>query len=309
MRYAISSCPSLLLAGVLFAQEPGKPNDPPPKKGPEPAAVELRLVDNSTIKAVLIDEKIDVATKYGRLSVPTVDILRIDFGLRLNEGLIKKIDAAVMDLASPGEKARENAVTALLNFRERAVPALRKGSRGRNSEHAAKAREVLDQILESMGDEKVVAREEDVIQTDGFAIVGRVETVSLRARTAHFGELQFKIVDLRGLRSPSAEPDAVAVNAMGDPGYLTQYGGQIGKSFFFHVTGAAAGSLWGTDIYTTDSTLAAAAVHCGILKPGQTGVVKVTITASPPAFTGSTRHGLTSSNYGQYPAAYKVSKP
>ncbi len=99
------------------------------------------------------------------------------------------------------------------------------------------------------------------------------------------------------------------VNALGDPGNLTQYGGQIGKSFFFQVTGAAAGSLWGTDVYTTDSTLAAAAVHCGILKPGQSGVVKVTITASPPAFTGSTRHGLTSSNYGQYPAAYKVSKP
>ncbi|MFL5339386.1 MAG: LCCL domain-containing protein [Gemmataceae bacterium] len=298
--------PLLLLAAPLAAQEPPGPT---PKKEPAATVLELRLVDNSTLKAVLLNDKIDIATKYGRLSVPAADVQRIDFGLRLSPELLKKIDAAIADLANSSEKARETAVAALLAYRERAVPALKRASQGRNAELSAKARELLEQIQESFGDERVSAREEDVIRTDGFDVVGKIETPTLRARTSHFGELEFKITDLRAVRLPGAEPDAVAVSALPDPGSLTQYGAQIGKTFYFHVTGAPGGSLWGTDVYTTDSTLAAAAVHCGILKPGQTGVVKVTMMASPPAFQGSTRHGLTSSGYGQYPAAYKVSKP
>ncbi len=299
----------LFVTAPLFAQPPGKSDNPAAKKGPEAGAVELRLADNSTLRAVLLDQKIEVLTKYGRLSVPAADIQRLDVGLRLSAGEVKKIEAAVADLANPGEAAHENAIAAVLKLRERALPALRKASLGRNAELSAKARELLDQIQESLGDEKIVAREEDVIQTDGFTVVGRIETPTLRARTAHFGELELKIVDLRGLRLPNAAPEAMAVNALPDPGSLTQYGQQIGKTFYFTVTGAANGSLWGTDVYTTDSTLAAAAVHCGIVKPGQSGVVKVTILASPPTFTGSTRHGIASSPYTQYPAAYKLSKP
>jgi len=33
-------------------------------------------------------------------------------------------------------------------------------------------------------------------------------------------------------------------------------------------------ALWGSDIYTLDSTLGMAAVHAGVVKAGQTGVVK-----------------------------------
>jgi hypothetical protein len=75
------------------------------------------------------------------------------------------------------------------------------------------------------------------------------------------------------------------------------------------VTGANGGALYGTGVHTTDSSLATAAVHGGILKLGQTGVVKVTVIASPQQFVGSTQNGITSSNWGQYPAAYKISKP
>ena len=300
---------TLLVATSVFAQPPAKSDEPVAKKPADATAVELRLVDNSTLRAVLLGQKIDILTKYGRLSVPAADIQRLETGLRLSAGEAKKIDAAVAELANPSETARDNAVAVLLALRERALPALRKASRHRNAELAAKARELLDQIQEALGEEKGSAREEDVIHTEGFTVVGRIETTALRARTAHFGELEFKIADLRGLRAPNAAGETVAVNALPDPGNLTSYNAQIGKTFYFSVTGAAGGSLWGTDTYTTDSTLAAAAVHCGILKPGQTGVVKVAITPSPPVFISSTRHGITSSGYNQYPAAYKVSKP
>ena len=67
-------------------------------------------------------------------------------------------------------------------------------------------------------------------------------------------------------------------------------------------------TVWGTDIYTTDSPLALAAVHAGAVQMGQTAVVKVTIAASPNNFVGSTRHGITTENYGVYPAAYTISR-
>src|SRR5262245_57977807 len=98
-------------------------------------------------------------------------------------------------------------------------------------------------------------------------------------------------------------------------GYLAQQSatdlraleGKIGQSCFFQVPGELDGPLWGTDVYTSDSRLAAACVHAGLLQPGESGVVKVTMLPSVPAFQGSTRHGVTSHPWTTgWPAAYRV---
>lgn len=91
-----------------------------------------------------------------------------------------------------------------------------------------------------------------------------------------------------------------------DPGTLTLYSGYVDRVGFFRVTGANTGSLWGTDVYTTDSSLAAATVHSGALKMGETGLVKVTILPGCASYEGSTRHGITSSSWGNYTASYQV---
>jgi hypothetical protein len=90
------------------------------------------------------------------------------------------------------------------------------------------------------------------------------------------------------------------------PGSMSAYNDKIGESFSFVVTGRAGGSVWGTGTYTTDSSLAAVAVHAGILKEGEKGVVTVTMVESPAQFEGSTANGVTSGAWGQYPAAYTV---
>ena len=72
---------------------------------------------------------------------------------------------------------------------------------------------------------------------------------------------------------------------------------KIGQSFFFQVTGADRGPLWGTDVYTSDSSLGKACVHAGVLKDGEEGVVKVTMVQPLAVFTGSTRNGVTSSSW------------
>lgn len=94
-----------------------------------------------------------------------------------------------------------------------------------------------------------------------------------------------------------------------NPGNLSRYGSQIGQTFYFDVIGKANGTAWGTDVYTSDSSLAAAAVHAGVLKEGQRGVVRVTIVKSPESFQGTERNGIRTLDFGSYPVSYKVRRP
>jgi hypothetical protein len=83
----------------------------------------------------------------------------------------------------------------------------------------------------------------------------------------------------------------------------------IGKVLYFDVIGAeTGGSVWGTDVYTTDSDLGMTAVHAGILKPGQKGIVKVTILGKRDHFEGSTRHGITSAAWDSWPVSFQVER-
>ena len=96
------------------------------------------------------------------------------------------------------------------------------------------------------------------------------------------------------------------VPAMEDPGNLTAYRDQVGESLTFKVTGDAEASVWGTDIYTDDSYLAAAAVHAGALEDGETGTVVVNILPGEEAYTGSTQNDVTSWDYGSWSGSYTV---
>ena len=92
-----------------------------------------------------------------------------------------------------------------------------------------------------------------------------------------------------------------------DPGRL--YNFPVGQTFYFQVTGRVDGSVWGSDVYTTDSVLATAAVHAGAVKLGETRVVKVSTLPGANSYAGTTRNGVTSYSYGTYPSgSYKVEK-
>jgi hypothetical protein len=95
-----------------------------------------------------------------------------------------------------------------------------------------------------------------------------------------------------------------------NPGNLYAYVNKIDHTFYFDVVGAVnAGSVWGTEVYTCDSSLAAAAVHAGVLKPGQRGIVKVTIIRSPNEHFGSVANGIRSSGWGPFSASYTIEAP
>ena len=95
-------------------------------------------------------------------------------------------------------------------------------------------------------------------------------------------------------------------DALPSPGNLSAYAQKVGETFAFSVTGRIGGSIFGTGTYTTDSDLASAAVHAGVLKDGEKGVVQVTIVEPPNQFSGTTANGITSSSWQAYPGAYTV---
>lgn len=99
-----------------------------------------------------------------------------------------------------------------------------------------------------------------------------------------------------------------AQSALPDPGTLKELGNVApGSTLLFKVTGkTSGGSLWGTDYYTTDSSLAMAAVHAGAIRNGETGVIKVIIYPGRSEYAGSTRYGVTSTSWGSFDLSFTV---
>ncbi|MDB5528504.1 MAG: protease [Devosia sp.] len=89
------------------------------------------------------------------------------------------------------------------------------------------------------------------------------------------------------------------------PENLTVYRGQNGTLLEFEVTGSTTESVWGDDIYTDDSSIAAAAVHAGALQPGQTGIVVIEVMPGQASYSGSQANGVASRNYGPWDGSFK----
>ena len=91
---------------------------------------------------------------------------------------------------------------------------------------------------------------------------------------------------------------------------LVPYRERVGETFLFRTTGDAARPAWGTDVYSDDSDLASAAVHAGLLKAGETGVVKLLVVRAAGPFEGSVRNGATTGAKADWPGgAFRLEKP
>ena len=129
-----------------------------------------------------------------------------------------------------------------------------------------------------------------------------METTNTRNRIVitHFFSLVFFLC--LGL-SLSAQNSGV----LNDPGSLTAYRGKNGQTFSFRVIGTDAGSAWGgsNGVYTDDSRLGKAAVHAGLLKNGQEGVITVTIMPGQASYSGNNQNGISTANYGGWQGSFR----
>jgi hypothetical protein len=67
------------------------------------------------------------------------------------------------------------------------------------------------------------------------------------------------------------------------------------------------GTVWGTRMYTSDSNICRAAVHAGAI-PRTGGVVQVVLQFGLPKYEGSTQNGITTEDWGNWNASFKVQR-
>jgi hypothetical protein len=113
-----------------------------------------------------------------------------------------------------------------------------------------------------------------------------------------------------GAGAPAPAPGAPQVIEAGCSFNSTQIVGAPGTYSVVSCPAGCAqtGGLWGTDVYTGDSAICRAAVHAGII-PDAGGYVGVLLDVGQPAYRGSVRNGVRSSDYGPYRSSFRLQRP
>lgn len=84
------------------------------------------------------------------------------------------------------------------------------------------------------------------------------------------------------------------------------------NNWTYTVTLPAGGSefeIWGTDIYTDDSSIGTAAVHKGLITFVDGGTVTIRILPGEDSYTGTLRNGVTSQDYGSWDGSFEFVTP
>lgn len=90
-----------------------------------------------------------------------------------------------------------------------------------------------------------------------------------------------------------------------DPGTLFAFADAVGRTLQFAVIGSTAGVIWGDVTYTSDSVFATAAVHAGLLRSGESGVVSVELVEGPSSYESVERNGVVRRSYAGWDIAYR----
>lgn len=82
--------------------------------------------------------------------------------------------------------------------------------------------------------------------------------------------------------------------------------GDIGKRIAYTCpAGGTANSVWGTDIYTHDSSICTAAVHSGLITVQNGGTVTIEIAGGQSSYSGTTRYGITTKGFGNWGVSFR----
>jgi LCCL domain len=96
----------------------------------------------------------------------------------------------------------------------------------------------------------------------------------------------------------------------GGDGYganATAFRGRNGEQFSYTCPKyGAAGSIWGTDVYTDDSSVCTAGVHAGTITLAGGGTVIIEIRPGEAAYTSSTRNRITSNSFGAWSGSFVI---
>ncbi len=182
----------------------------------------VRFHDGSTLKLTLVQDSVEVHTKYGRLTIPFVDIHAIDFGPHLSKEMEDQVPAYVRALSAENYKTRENASGFLLKLGPAAYPLIVGVARSDDLETKQRAIQLTKALEEKHPAERLKCTTDDVIHTRCMKITGRISSPSIKAKSAHLGDVLCRLEDLLDMKVAPVETTHVTIDAArhSDPHWL-----------------------------------------------------------------------------------------
>jgi hypothetical protein len=178
------------------SQTPGQDKD---ARRPQLQPAEVRLNDGSLVRMTILQDMVDIQTKYGKLSIPMKDVRRIEFGLHLPEGVEPRIEQALRQIGSETYKEREEGMKQLITLGHFAYPSLQRAAQSKDLEVVKRASLVMKKIDDRLAPEQLRLKVEDTIQTAEFTISGRIVSPSIKVHSDTFGEFDLKLSQLRSM--------------------------------------------------------------------------------------------------------------
>jgi len=181
----------------------------------EPATVQstgpaVFLHDGTIIRNVSLVASLELATKYGKVTIPVRDVKWLQVGLRVTKEESREIGRLVRQLRSDELKDREAASRLLGEKGWRAWPAIQKeAASGALPPQTANRLQTLLRALPPL-DLQPRPGAEDVITTADCTFVGRLAGDSIKVRSKLLGEKELKLADVLlidqggGAASPAA---------------------------------------------------------------------------------------------------------
>jgi hypothetical protein len=107
---------------------------------------------------------------------------------------------------------------------------------------------------------------------------------------------------------PDADNDETGdVTPIGWDTAAAAFKGEAGQTYRFSCpSDGTAQAVYGSDIYTDDSSICTAAVHAGVISRARGGMVTIEIRPGRSTYGSTLRHGIKSVNFGQYGRSFVV---
>ncbi len=181
----------------LWAQEPDFLGKADPVKV-------AKLQDGSVVFGTPVEAHCTIKTRYGKLDVAWADVVVVQAGYRLAADEKASIEAWLAGLAAPEFTKREAAQQGLMQFGQRAAPALRQAMRQATPDYLDRGRAILTLWKLDPDDEELDPKPQDRIFTEKMEIVGELENEHFTLRTKAFGTLTMPWKELERVASKTA---------------------------------------------------------------------------------------------------------
>ena len=133
----------------------------------------------------------------------------------------------------------------------------------------------------------------------------KVTTAPTSAKSSPAAESSATVEELESV--PSDKEDTEDITPIAWDTTASGFKGEAGKTYTFQcpAEGTEHG-VYGSDIYTQDSSICTAAVHAGLFSLAQGGIVTIEYRPGRLTYGSTVRNGIKSRTWGEYPRSFVV---